>query len=68
MLIYGKNTAIEAIKTKKPISKIYLSSDLADGQLVQMAKNTKAEVIFMPRAKMNAKFSGNHQGIMNIKV
>lgn len=63
MLIYGKNTAVEAIKTKKPISKIYLSSDLADNQLIQMAKNTKAEIVFMPRAKMNEKFKGNHQGI-----
>lgn len=64
MLIYGKNTAVEAFKTKKPISKIYLSSDLTDTGLIQMAKNTKAEVIFMPKAKMNTKFSGNHQGVV----
>lgn len=64
MLIYGKNTAVEAFKTKKPISKIYLSSDLTDTGLIQMAKNTKAEVIFMPKSKMNAKFSGNHQGVV----
>lgn len=63
MLIYGKNTVVEALKTKKPINKIYLSSDLNDNQLVQMAKSSKAEVIFMTRAKMNELFKGNHQGV-----
>lgn len=64
MLIYGKNTVVEALKSNKEISKIYLSQESNDQQLVSMAKKTKAEIVFMPRTKMNQKFSGNHQGIV----
>ena len=64
MLIYGKNTVTEALKNQKQITKIYLSSDLNDQNLINLAKKAKAEIEFMPRAVMNKKFEGNHQGIV----
>ena len=64
MLIYGKNTVVEAFKSKKQINKLYLSSELNDQNLVQMAKKVNVEIQFMPRGKMNQKFDGNHQGIV----
>lgn len=64
MLIYGKNTVTEVIKNKKEIKKIYLSNELNDNNLIQMAKKTHAEITFMPRAKMNQLFNGNHQGVV----
>ena len=67
MLIYGKNTATEAFKSGKQIDKIYLSSDLTDQRIIQLAKNTKAEIVFMPRSKMDENFHGNHQGVV-VKV
>ncbi len=67
MLIYGKNTATEAFKSGKPIGRIYLSSDLTDQRFIQLAKNTKAEIVYMPRSKMDDNFPGNHQGVV-VKV
>lgn len=64
MLIYGKNTVTETLKSGKKVSKVYLSSDLNDTNLVDLVKKAKVEVIFMPRNKMNQKFEGNHQGIV----
>lgn len=64
MLIYGKNTVTETLKSGKKVSKVYLSSELNDTNLVDLVKKAKVEVIFMPRNKMNQKFEGNHQGIV----
>lgn len=64
MLIYGKNTVVEAIKSGKQISKVYLSNDLNDQKLVQMVKKTNVEIVFVPRTKLNQKYDGNHQGVV----
>ncbi len=64
MLIYGKNTVTEALKTKKAIAKIYMSNDMNDQLLVSLAKKSHVETVFMPRGLMNKKFEGNHQGIV----
>ena len=64
MLIYGKNTVTEALKTKKAITKIYMSNDMNDQSLVSLAKKAHVETVFMPRGLMNKKFEGNHQGIV----
>lgn len=64
MLIYGKNTVTETLKSGKKVNKVYLSSELNDTNLVDLVKKAKVEVIFMPRNKMNQKFEGNHQGIV----
>lgn len=64
MLIYGKNTVTEALKTKKQITKIFMSSDLNDQNLVSLAKKAHVDIEFMPRGAMNKKFDGNHQGIV----
>lgn len=66
MIIYGKNTVIETIKNNKKINRIYLSPDLNDSNLISIIKNSKAEIEFMPRNKMNSTFKGNHQGVVAI--
>lgn len=63
MIIYGKNTVTESLKSGKKVTKVYLSSDLNDIGLINLVKKTKVEIVFMPRNKMNQKFEGNHQGV-----
>ena len=64
MIIYGKNTVTESLKSGKKVTKVYLSSDLNDTNLVNLVKKAKTEIVYMPRNKMNQKFEGNHQGVV----
>ena len=56
MIIYGKNTVTESLKSGKKVTKVYLSSDLNDTNLVNLVKKAKTEIVYMPRNKMNQKF------------
>lgn len=66
MYIYGKNTVIEALKTQKEIEVIYLSTSNQElrSQIESYLKRQQTQIVMMPLATMNQKFSGNHQGIV----
>lgn len=66
MYIYGKNTVLEAIKSKKEIQKLYIST--SNKELLEQFKkyvDIKGITIdFLPLNQMNQQFNGNHQGIV----
>ena len=62
MIIYGKNTVLEALKVNKDIVKIYVTSNNLD-LVKKYTSNKKIEIIVMQSKDMNKMFDGNHQGI-----
>lgn len=62
MIIYGKNTVLEALKGNKDIVKIYVTSNNLD-LVKKNTSNKKIEIIVMQSKDMNKMFDGNHQGI-----
>lgn len=62
MIIYGKNTVLEALKGNKDIVKIYVTSNNLD-LVKKYISNKKIEIIVMQSKDMNKMFDGNHQGI-----
>ena len=62
MIIYGKNTVLEAFKSNKDITKVYVTSN--NLELVKRFTTTKKiEVVVKELKEMNKMFDGNHQGI-----
>lgn len=64
MIIFGKNTAREAIIKKREIKTIYTSNK---NWLNELSKSgielPKAKIIYLSTQDMDSKFKGNHQGI-----
>lgn len=66
MHIYGKNTVIEAMKNRKQIEQIYLSTSNKEmfSEFQKYCQSKKIPLEIMPLNKMNQLFEGNHQGIV----
>ncbi len=62
MIIYGKNTVLEALKTNKDIVKIYVSSNNLE-LVKRFTTNKKIETIVLQLKEFDKMFTGNHQGI-----
>ena len=64
MYIYGKNVAVEKIKSNERINKIYLTKNFKDIEIMNLIKNKKIKYSFVDNKFINDKVSGNHQGIL----
>ena len=64
MYIYGKNVAVEKIKSNQRINKIYLTKNFKDIEIMNLIKNKKIKYSFVDNKFINDKVSGNHQGIL----
>lgn len=62
MIIYGKNTVLEAIKNNKDIIKVYVTSNNLE-LIKRYPTLKKVDVIVKELKEMNKMFDGNHQGI-----
>lgn len=64
MYIYGKNVAVEKLKSNERINKIYLTKNFKDIEIMNLIKNKKIKYSFVDNKFINDKVSGNHQGIL----
>ncbi len=66
MYIYGKNTVMEAMKNRKQIEQIYLSTSNKEmfSEFQKYCQSKKIPLEVMPMNKMNQLFEGNHQGVV----
>jgi 23S rRNA (guanosine2251-2'-O)-methyltransferase len=62
MIIYGKNTVLEALKTNKDITKVFVTSNNLE-LVKKYLNNKKIDIEVLQLAQMNKMFDGNHQGI-----
>lgn len=64
MLIYGKNVAIEKLKSNNRINKIYLSNKFNDDYIINLIKEKHIEVKFKDMKELDKLCPGLHQGII----
>ncbi|MGE8207226.1 23S rRNA (guanosine(2251)-2'-O)-methyltransferase RlmB [Heyndrickxia sp. NPDC080065] len=65
--IAGKNPVIEALKSKRDINKIWISEGSVKGQMqqiVQLAKQSRVLVQYVPKQKIDQMVKENHQGVV----
>lgn len=61
MYIYGKNVAIEAIKNKQKIKKIYLAKNFKD---MDILNDVDCRIIYKEKYELDHMIDGLHQGIV----
>lgn len=64
MLVYGKNVAVEILKNKTLIHKVYLFNNFSDDYIVSEIQKRKIETIIMDKLQLDHLANGNHQGII----
>src|SRR5699024_11092585 len=65
--IIGKNPVMEALKSGRPVIKVFVSEHLnkgLSGKLQQMSKNAGTIMQKVPKKKLDQMASGNHQGVV----
>lgn len=77
MIIYGKNSVLEAMKNRpKKINKLLISNTAGKGvggntiqEIIQLARMSRVIYQFVPKEKLNALArGGNHQGVIVILI
>ncbi|GIN87787.1 23S rRNA (guanosine(2251)-2'-O)-methyltransferase RlmB [Heyndrickxia sporothermodurans] len=65
--IAGKNPVIEALKSNREINKIWISEGSGKGQMqqvIQLAKQSKVLIQYVPKQKIDQMVKENHQGVV----
>ncbi|KYD10989.1 23S rRNA (guanosine(2251)-2'-O)-methyltransferase RlmB [Heyndrickxia sporothermodurans] len=65
--IAGKNPVIEALKSSRDINKIWIAEGSAKGQMqqiIQLAKQSRVLVQYVPKQKIDQMVKENHQGVV----
>jgi 23S rRNA (guanosine2251-2'-O)-methyltransferase len=66
-LIMGRNTVLEALRSKRDIHKIWIAEGATKGQIQQViavAKENKILIQTAPKKKLDQMVEGNHQGVI----
>lgn len=64
MNIYGKNVVKAYLLEKKPIKKIYITSNFKENEILDLIKKGQYQVIFLKKDQMDKMVAGLHQGII----
>ncbi len=64
MYIYGKNVALEALKTKQNIQKAYLYKNIKDTYLIEELQKQKIKIEWLDKKDLDHLCPENHQGIV----
>ncbi len=67
MLISGRNSVREAVRSSTKINKIYIQKDVLgneNNELIEEILSKKYDVQFLPKKSMDAKAEGRHQGFI----
>ena len=64
MKIYGKNVALEKLKSNNKINKIYISNKFNDEVIISLIKNKKIPTKIVDNRELDKMCKGLHQGIV----
>lgn len=64
MLVYGRNVAVEILKSNEKIKKIYLQEKFSDKYIYSLLENKKMDIEFKTKKQMDDLAEGTHQGII----
>ncbi|ANB58784.1 RNA 2'-O ribose methyltransferase substrate binding family protein [Anoxybacillus sp. B7M1] len=66
-LIIGKNPVLEALKSEREVNKIWIAEGAQRGAMqsvIELAKQQKVIVQYVPKKKLDQMVDGNHQGVI----
>lgn len=64
MYIYGKNVALEALKKKERVKKVYLNQSFHDEELLFLIEQNHLSTKIVDKNMLDRMVGGNHQGII----
>ena len=64
MLIYGRNSCYEYLKSNKKIKKLYLDKNFRDKSIISLLENRDMKPYFYTKYELDELAEGNHQGII----
>ncbi len=64
MYIYGKNVALEALKKKERVKKVYLNQNFHDEELLFLIEQNHLSTKIVDKNMLDRMVGGNHQGII----
>jgi len=64
MLVYGKNSCYEALKSSKTIKKVYLDRNFSDKELISLIEKRNLNPYFCNKRELDGLADQNHQGII----
>ena len=64
MIVYGKNTCEEILKSSEKIKKIYLDRNFSDKNIISLVEKKDLKPVFYTKAELDEVADGNHQGII----
>lgn len=64
MYIYGKNVALERLRSKEEITRVYLSHKFHDKEVLSLLKMRKVKITYLDDYLLSKKVDGLHQGIV----
>lgn len=64
MLIYGRNVALEVLKKKENIKKVFLQQNFDDKRILSLLEKNKITPIYLEKKEIDDLIEGKHQGII----
>ncbi len=64
MYIYGKNVALETLKKREKIKKIFLYKNFKEEEIINLIKKNNINVKYLEKYEMDKLVNGLHQGII----
>ena len=64
MLIYGRNVALEVLKKKENIKKVFLQQNFDDKRILSLLEKNKITPIYLEKMEIDDLIDGKHQGII----
>lgn len=64
MLIYGRNVALEVLKKKENIKKVFLQQNFEDKRILSLLEKNKITPIYLEKKEIDDLIDGKHQGII----
>lgn len=64
MLVFGKNVALEYLKSNKRVYKVFIQNNFNDYDLINKIKSKNIKIQSLTKTDMDKKVSGLHQGII----
>ncbi|MBQ3436119.1 MAG: 23S rRNA (guanosine(2251)-2'-O)-methyltransferase RlmB [Bacilli bacterium] len=64
MLIYGRNVALEVLKKKENIKKVFLQQNFDDKRILSLLEKNKITPIYLEKKEIDDLIDGKHQGII----
>jgi len=64
MIVYGKNSCEEILKSSEKIKKLYLDRNFSDKNIISLIEKRGLKPIFYTKVELDEVADGNHQGII----